>query len=74
MKFTELKNKIKNKIKLLTFRSSPYGSVVANLTSVHEDVVSITGRAQWVKGSGVAGSKIQLRFLWCCGCGVDWRL
>ena len=74
MKFTELKNKIKNKIKLLTFRSSHYGSVVANLTSVHEDVVLIIGRAQWVKGSGVAGLKIQLRSLWCCGCGVDWRL
>ena len=37
-------------------RSSPYGSVVTNLTSIHEDAGLIPGLALWVKGSGIAMS------------------
>ena len=42
----------------MSFRSSPCGSVVMNLTGIHEDVSSIPG----LEGAGVAVS-----------CGVDHR-
>ena len=32
------------------------GSMVMNPTSIHEDMDSIPGRAQWAKGSGIAMS------------------
>ena len=38
----------------IAFMSSRCGSRVSNLTSIHEDVCSIPGLTQWVKGSGVA--------------------
>ena len=38
------------------FWSSHHGVVERNLTSIHEDVGSIPGLIQWVKGSSVAMS------------------
>ena len=40
------KNKI---IKNVEYGSSHHGSVVMNLTSIHEDAGSIPGLAEWVK-------------------------
>ena len=37
-------------------RSSPCGSVIMNLTSIHEDAGLIPGLAHWFKGSGVTVS------------------
>ena len=47
--------------------SSYCGSAVTNPTSNHEDMCSIPGFVQWVKGSGVAmscgvGQQLQLQF------------
>ena len=36
--------------------SSHHGSVVMNLTSIHEDTGSIPGLAQWVMDTGIAMS------------------
>ena len=33
--------------------SSHYGSEIMNTTSIHEDVSSIPGRAQWVKDTAL---------------------
>ena len=55
-------------------RSSHCGSVVMNLTGIHEDKGSIPGLVQWVAESGIAvscgvghrcGSDPVLLWLWC---------
>ena len=54
--------------------TSPWGSAVMNLTSVHEDMGLIPGPAQWLKESGVTMScgvscrhswDLVLLWLWC---------
>ena len=56
-------------------RSSCCGSVVTSLTGIHEDMGSILGLVQWVKGSVVTvscgiggrhGSDLVLQGLWRC--------
>ena len=49
-----------------------------NLTSIHEDVVSIPHLTQWVKGSGIAGSygvgrRCGSDLVLLCGCGIGWQ-
>ena len=39
----------KQVLKITVLRSSPCGSVVMNLTTIHEVVSSIPGLTQWVK-------------------------
>ena len=36
------------------FQTSHHGSVETNLTSIHEDTVSIPGLAQWVRDPGLS--------------------
>ena len=43
------KKRKKERKKKICMRSSPRGSVVTNLTSIHEDSGSIPGVAPWVK-------------------------
>ena len=57
--------------------TSHCGSVVMNLTSIHEEAVSIPGLTQWIKVSALPwavvlvtdGTGIRL----CCSCGVGWQ-
>ena len=57
--------------------SSHGGPAVTNLTSIHEDVCLIPGLAQWVKDPALPCALVQVTdvaWIWCCGCGVGWRL
>ena len=62
----------------LEFWSSHCGSVVMNLTSIHEDSVLIPGFAQWVKDPTLLWAVLYVAdeaWIWpCCGCGVGWQL
>ena len=63
---------------MVPFWRSFCGSVVTNLTSIHEDAGLIPGPAQWIKGSGVAmscGAGADAAWIWrCCDCGVGQQL
>ena len=61
-------------IKIIYIGSSHCGLAVTSLTSIHEDVHSTSGLAQWVKGSSTAvscavgcrrGLDLKLLWLWC---------
>ena len=59
-------------------RSSHHGSVITNLTSIHEDVGSIPGLPQWVQGLAFPGAVVSItaQLPHCCGsgCGVGQQL
>ena len=59
-------------------KSSCHGSIVTNLTSIHDDGGLIPGLNQWVKDPVVPWAVVLISdvawILHCCDCGVGWQL
>ena len=71
--------KHRNKIKLINkSRTSHCGSVVTNLTSIHELACLFPGLVQWVTDLALPWAVVQdadvAQILLCCGFSVGWQL
>ena len=69
---------VKLNVKNTIIGSCHGGTVLTNLTSIHEDMGLISGFAPWVKDPALLWAVVQVTYmaqiLCCCGCGVGWQL